>query len=446
MATVLDQENLTTNHQTTAANKPLNQTIKALQPKTPGNNLRTPFPGRNDENTFVNIGKLTKNTFATPGPAPRTENRAPLGVKTTNVKARAFQTPAPGPKVKGPELTGKKASATRRTIKKKIYVDTEQPIQSEIQEPEQDEPDFGYAPPPIVPLPDPPMDFDHDRTYAALRPENINRGVAEIYFRSPKDENGFSLSLKRIEQRDRESLQRDLDSILEAPDTVKINIPDLDDNLEPMTQEIQELFPEPPINTLPHTVYRSSVDTVKSRSAAAALSTNGAPRTYVKSHARLPSAATAQTTSSKQKRKSTFAIPHDNEQDTASMPPPFHKTTIGFPKAKKAPSIIPRSIEPRPSSHTRSKSQADSALSVPREQDEHPAVVSPKRFVEIYGEPVVDSDMWTRLKELEIRDRRRDDGAYTSEEPLFDFDDEELDRKLASGFGDLDDDFELTLD
>lgn len=429
MATIFDQENITTSHQTIAANKPLNQTIKALQPKTPGNNLKTPFRGRNDENTFVNIGKSTKNTFATPAPAPRTANRAPLGAKTTNAKAQAFQTPAPDAKSKRPELTERKASSTRRTIKKKIYVDTEQPVQSELRESEQDEPDFGYAPPPIVPLPDPPMEFDYDQTYAALRPENFNRGVGEIYFQSPKDENGFSISLKKMEERERESLQRDLDRIFEAPEGTSIKVPDLDDELDHTKPVINE----------------SNINTLKSRSAAAALSFNQPPRTH-KPHARLPSAVTAQTASSKQKRKSTFSVSRDIDLDQSSVPPRFSNATIGFPKAKKAPSILPQSKDSRSVSHMRSKSHNSTKISTLQEEEETDTHISPKKFVEIHGEPSLDSDMWTRLKELEIRDRRRDDGTDLHEEPIFDFDDDELDRRLALGSADSDEDFELTMD
>lgn len=453
MASIYDQENITTSHQTLAANKPLNQTIKALQPKTPGNNLKTPFRARNDENTFVNVGKAAKNTFATPGPAPRTGTRAPLGAKTTNAKAQAFQTPAPGTKAKRPELTGKKASSTRRTIKKKIYVEPEQPIQSEIREPEEDEPDYGYAPPPIVPLSDPPMEFNFDQTYAALRPENFNRGVGEIYFQSPKDENGFSISLRKMEEREQESLKRDLDKISAGSEEPSTKIPDLDDELEPVRSTIRGL-PSASSNNKPQAhpkLYESNINTLKSRSAATALSQDQPIRTHTKSHSRLPSAAMAQTTASKQKRKSTFAIPRDTDQEVScSMPPPrFTNATIGFPKAKKAPSILPRGKDLQPQ-HERSKSQIsiEPAVTEEHKEDDHDKIISPRKFVEAHGEPDIGSDMWMRLKELEIRDRRRDDGVDLGEQLIFEFDDDELDRRLAmgSGFGSGDDDFELTMD
>lgn len=60
MLAALDKENLVHGHQTAAASKPLNQTVKHLPPKTPGNKvLKTPFKiPLNDENGPPRFGKL----------------------------------------------------------------------------------------------------------------------------------------------------------------------------------------------------------------------------------------------------------------------------------------------------------------------------------------------------------------------------------------------------
>lgn len=60
MFAALDKENLVHGHQTAAASKPLNQTVKHLPPKTPGNKvLKTPFKiPLNDENGPPRFGKL----------------------------------------------------------------------------------------------------------------------------------------------------------------------------------------------------------------------------------------------------------------------------------------------------------------------------------------------------------------------------------------------------
>lgn len=82
MLALRDQENLVHTHQTVAAAKPLNQDVKHLQPKTPGNRApRTPFRvPLNDENNPLAFGKksikangnrngdtkLGKDAFVTP--------------------------------------------------------------------------------------------------------------------------------------------------------------------------------------------------------------------------------------------------------------------------------------------------------------------------------------------------------------------------------------------
>lgn len=77
MLAARDQENLSHAHRAAAAAKPLNQGIRALQPKTPGN-LKTPFRApRNDENRPFELNgqkgllkdgpsKLDKSAFVTP--------------------------------------------------------------------------------------------------------------------------------------------------------------------------------------------------------------------------------------------------------------------------------------------------------------------------------------------------------------------------------------------
>lgn len=56
-----DQENLVHSHQTAAASKPLNQSLRQLQPKTPGTRIpKTPFKvPLNDENDPLTFGKKT---------------------------------------------------------------------------------------------------------------------------------------------------------------------------------------------------------------------------------------------------------------------------------------------------------------------------------------------------------------------------------------------------
>ena len=117
MLAARDQENLVHAHQAAGAAKPLNQGIRQLPPKTPGNKApKTPFKlPLNDENGNEGfgagrgglkiVGKGNENAMAgkkgglggqTGFVTPMAQkSRAPLGIKTTNTKTKAFQTPAP---------------------------------------------------------------------------------------------------------------------------------------------------------------------------------------------------------------------------------------------------------------------------------------------------------------------------------------------------------------
>ncbi|KAI4719915.1 hypothetical protein E4T48_03802 [Aureobasidium sp. EXF-10727] len=190
-----DQENLAYAHQAAAAAKPLNQ-----QAKTPANKApKTPFRrNQNDENDAFNSGfkttKTTKkanldpNAFITPA-GPR--NRAPLGMKTTNAKAK---TPAP--------LTVK-ASAQKtlspRLRRQKVKIHQAEPLQ---QEQDDGVPDIEYMPPRSIPLPDHP-DTIHERDYSILSPEYATTGIWGAFGNAP-DEHGVRPS----ERKNREMMAR----------------------------------------------------------------------------------------------------------------------------------------------------------------------------------------------------------------------------------------------
>lgn len=439
MLSVFDQENLANSHQTTAAGKPLNQTIRNLQSRTPGANLKTPFRARKDENRTVNTGKTAQNAFVTPGPAAR----APLGAKTTNAKARAFQTPAPFDKTNVNLQTSKRSSATRRLIKKNIQPLQQDSVKEELQPSVEDgsEPEFGYTPPPIIPLPDPPLEFDYDTTYACLRPENFTRGVGEIYFQSPKDESGFSISAKREEEAFKKSLEDDLDKITDNPIVI---LSDCEEGLGDLLKRGPKVATA---NSAPHgktIIKETKINTVQSRAAASKLSgLASAPRP------KLPAVVDRETTSSRQKRKPLFAVSKDSsEPPHATRLPPASKNTIGFPKAKKPVSIIPKdsSVATQHHAATNGNNGTTEEAHTPDQSR-----ISPRKFLALYGEPPVESDMWFRLKELQIRDRRREEDTEEPSQPkgdeLFASDvdmDADVDAKLAVMFEMEDaDDFEL---
>lgn len=77
------------------------------------------------------------------------------------------------------------------------------------------------------------------------------------------------------------------------------------------------------------------------------------------------------------------------------------------------------------------------------------STISPRKFVQLYGEPPAESEMWFRLMELEIKGRRRgEDDVQKEDEGIFDVElDDDLDQRLGVCFEGCEDgeDFELTL-
>ncbi|KAI9890445.1 MAG: hypothetical protein M1814_003929 [Vezdaea aestivalis] len=208
-----DQENLVHNQQTIAAAKPLNQGAKLFNPKTPGNKgSKTPFkPPLNDENSTVNFGdgraklgtngkgianqssktlkdkSLDKSAFVTPS-GPR--NRAPLGAKTTNAKARSFKTPG-GPGTGADQFSKiyKQQPRSASTRKPKSQVIRSESVKVEGLGPadEQAEKEVEYTQPYAKALPDDPEDFPPDLDFSILNPANQTRSFFR-YFSGQEDD------------------------------------------------------------------------------------------------------------------------------------------------------------------------------------------------------------------------------------------------------------------
>lgn len=90
MLAARDQENLVNTHRTAAAGKPLNQGTRQLNPKTPGQRIKTPFKvALNDENDPLAFGKKTiKNN------GNRNENLVLPGKSGFGGDKNAFVTPS----------------------------------------------------------------------------------------------------------------------------------------------------------------------------------------------------------------------------------------------------------------------------------------------------------------------------------------------------------------
>ncbi|KAL4881401.1 hypothetical protein BJY04DRAFT_188835 [Aspergillus karnatakaensis] len=290
MLALRDQENLAHTHQTVAASKPLNQGVRPLQPKTPGNRapktpFKVPLKDENDplgfaKNTVKTIGKQNENArpsvkdaFVTPMGDAR--HRAPLGMKTTNAKAKILQTPgAPAGTIK-PERTVKKGS-TQRVKKFSPFV--EQPQQEVQVQPLQDDvPDIEYMPPKPKDLPDYPDEITYDTTFPQFQPRNLALGLESVYGDNEIGSDGLTKRQRKYQQ-DSAAYDKMVDeAILKQVESIRFSEPsDDDDSIQPPATEIPQnrSYGRQSRILAGRSKYAAGVSTVRARDAAKALSGN----------------------------------------------------------------------------------------------------------------------------------------------------------------------------
>ncbi|ORY00023.1 hypothetical protein BCR34DRAFT_522847 [Clohesyomyces aquaticus] len=328
---VNDQENRVQALQAGAAGKALNAGLKGFNAKTPGHRApKTPFRvplndenatfkagksvlktnGKGNENLFVTAkkgGKLDENAFVTPAGA---RTRAPLGMKTTNAKGNAFQTPAP----LSASAKTQKISPRLRRPKVKVH-------QPEVQAEEEDDvPEIEYMPPKEVPLPD--FVDDEPLNLSMFEGANMTRGIRRAYI-DPIGDDGLSKGERELEEsltRDRKRRDEEFDrlfteSVAKDEEEMRRHL-----GIEPPKKAIPKGQP-PKKPTAP--------STLKARSAAAALSPASKP------------AYAAPTATVKSRRPTSFLQPKKTARPAMDPSASRHaaattasKSTIGYSKGR----------------------------------------------------------------------------------------------------------------
>lgn len=435
MLAARDQENLVHAHQQAAAGKPLNQSIRQLQPKTPGNkapktpfriplndeNAAHPFPGqkttlknigKDNENiiqTSKKDGKLDKNAFVTPM-GPRT--RAPLGMKTTNAKAKALETPALTQTK--PLQTVKRPSTARTKKKSKITIAQPEPTQTDVLSKEledDDVPDIEYMPPKPVELADPPEEIPYDDTFPQFQGRNMFKGWAQLYG-PPIGPDGLTDSQRELE-RQYDKLGEEWHKEVDAQINAIPSHPEIEADRE-VERILRTHFSKK----------AKDVDTVKARGAASALS-------------KQPSQLSKPTIASQQRAKMPSKLLPTSKKPTPQPTNPSSmrhtalaaasRNTVGYSKGRNVSSKLPNVTSPAKGTAARGK-----------QLDEEQYDMSPQQFKSLFGEPPEGSDMWYRLHEDEIFPKPR----YLVDDLDEDLDDLRLDDVVVEDAED-NDDFEL---
>ncbi|KAJ5782758.1 hypothetical protein N7457_004532 [Penicillium paradoxum] len=372
MLALRDQENLVNTHQTAAAAKPLNQT-KQLAPKTPGK-------ARNDENNplvFGNRtgkgkgtrqdGKAAINAFVT----PMVKDRAPLGMKTTNLRANNLQTPAPfGGTTKQPKTNRRLSTAQK--IKKAAPV-AQQPQTKVLNEVVLDDvPDIEYMPPKPTDLPDLPDDVTYDTTFPQFRPQNRALGLESVYGKQQIGSDGLTAKQRKFKE-DSAAYDKMVDKmILEQLDSVGFDTYGESESTKPTQPHAI-----PPKRSTATTRQTRSVSTLRARDAAAALAgtqPSATPRAVSNARPRVASLASSLVIPKRHARVP--SNPSSMRNTAASV---NSRTTVGYSKGRSVSSNLRENT-----------SQTQHAMSS--------EVLSPETYMQLYGPPPLDSEMWTRCK------------------------------------------------
>ncbi|KAK0392190.1 hypothetical protein NLU13_1688 [Sarocladium strictum] len=330
-----DQENLVHSHQVPTKQNP--KTPGARYPKTPSRfndeNAPTGFAAKTGGKSILK-GAPGRQAIMTPmGNA----NRAVLGDKTTNAKARAGQTGGVKGLVKELEKTTIKPTTVQRPQQRGPEV---APIKFDIKqdkEGSQDEEEPEYAPPPVEPQPYESDVLPRGLTFEGLKDENLLRGFYD-YYHNPVDANGVSRKDKQLED--------EIETLVAR--AAERNVRDLQD-LDWTTQK-DENVPAPPKMTKPSApnptaasrVVRRGPGTITSRRAAASLSQPSEPKgrptikpTTIKPAVRRPLSSLIQG-----KRTIKRPIPVARDPPTAQPGAMASRTTLGYNKGRTASSVL----------------------------------------------------------------------------------------------------------
>ena len=300
-------------------------------------------------------------------------------MKTTNAKARAFETPAPT-QFK-PLQTTKRPSTAATKKKSKITIAQPEPAQADIlaNTSDDDVPEIEYMPPKPVELADPPEDIEYDDTFPQFKGKNAFRGWRQLYG-PPIGEDGLTDSERALEARyarETEAAQRKLDEEINKP--IEFNDPEIEADLE-VERLIKSHF----------SGQKKDVDTLKARGAASALN---APAKGLASLSK-------PTMASQQRAKIPSKVMPTSKKPTPAPtnPSPMRHTALAAASRSTVGYSKGRNVSSKLSDIT------NKSILSPSKSKDH---MTPQQFKDLFGEPPEGSQMWYKLHEDELFGTRR---------------------------------------
>jgi CCR4-NOT transcriptional regulation complex NOT5 subunit len=157
-----------------------------------------------------------------------------------------------------------------------------------------------------------------------------------------------------------------------------------------------------------------SVSTIKSRDAATALSQAGtSARTHSKLSVKTPASLKQKTGSSLIMPKKKVSAPTNPSAMRHAAAAAGSRTTLGYSKGRSVSSTL----------------QCKTAKKVP-EQPAPNSILSPEKYMQLYGPPPLGSDMWIRCKRAGYFDDDGDKAAVENEEVLLIYEEDEESRNF----------------
>lgn len=356
-----------------------------------------------------------------------------MGLKTTNAKTNIFQTPAPPLGTVKQGRTGRKSTTTRKTKKQ---TQPSQPIQKTQQklDVEEDVPDIEYMPPKpkrkqqlsgsmirsmltyaLTALPDHDDYITYNTDFPQFKGRNFARGWDRIYENSAVGKDGLTHK-ERETQKEEAAYDKRIDDLIREQ-VNKIDLLEIDGPESPKKPCAAEARRT---KALPRTTVTRSIPTQRaSRSAARALSNQLKPAVPVRPKVRTSTRAGLTSALTSRKRAPAPANP-SSMRHTAAVA--NSRSTVGYSRGRRVSSTL----------KTQPAGRKETQPPV-RKGTTKQSILSPEKYVELYGLPPMGSEMWSKCNTAGFFDPDFQETLQLEEAPL----DYEEDEEAAN--------FQLTL-
>lgn len=279
-------------------------------------------------------------------------------------------------------------------------------------------------------LPDPPEDIPYNTDFPQFKGKNRTRGWHKLFVDEEVGEDGLTRKQREIKA-EQEAYDKRMDALIQEQvdnmELLGINVRQFPD--EPCAEEVAaEIMRKREQKQQPakRVIVDRSISTVRSRNAARMLSHQSRPTVAP------PVPKPKPKPKPKVRFSSGFSRPKKPQQQTPSNPSTMRhaaatassRTTVGYSKGRRLSANLRQKA-----ATTNKKQQRQSSMNQEGPASNNPAdILSPERYMELYGSPPFGSEMWSRCKAAGLFDSAFERVESEEEVPLFPMEDEEAEN------------------